>query len=199
MIIRVHIVGLFAAFPLSFLAWLTAADSYSLNNLLPFHLCHFAAIAGAIALLTRHPLACEITWFWGLAGTLQGLITPALPYDFPHPIFFTFFLLHGVVVSTALILPLALGWRPRRPLGRTVLRMFGWVNAYLVFALVINVIADTNFGFANGKPDEPSVLDMLPPWPWYLLILEVFALVAFALLALPFRGQILQKSGPARA
>lgn len=187
MIIKGHIAALLLAFPLSAIAWSNFSPAFSLDNLIPLHLCNIAAIAGALALYRRHPLACEITWFWGLAGTMQGLITPALPYDFPHPVFFSFFLLHGIVVSTALLLACGLRWRPRLPLRTTVVRMFIAVNIYLVIALIANALFQTNFGFASGKPDQASILDIMPDWPWYLFILEGIALVAFALLALPFR------------
>ena len=33
----------------------------------------------------------------------------------------------------------------------------------------------------------PSLLDFLGPWPWYLLSLELIALVSFFLLDLPWR------------
>jgi uncharacterized membrane protein YwaF len=46
---------------------------------------------------------------------------------------------------------------------------------------------DSNYMFISYKPtDFSSVLDLLAPWPWYILELEVIGIAFFALLYLPF-------------
>ena len=71
------------------------------DNILPLHLCDVAAICGAGALWFRHQRLTELVWFWGLAGTMNGLITPALSESFPSPRFVSFFALHSGVVIAA--------------------------------------------------------------------------------------------------
>ena len=96
----------------AFVGWsmnlLTAANG------LPCHLCDLAAFIGGYALLTRNRAACELLYFWGLAATLQGLLTPALIYDWPHPRYYVFFGLHGGVVVAALYVVFALGLTPQK-------------------------------------------------------------------------------------
>lgn len=159
----------------------------SLDNILPFHLCDIAAFLAGIALITRHALACELTYCWGLAGTLQALITPNLSAAFPEPLFFSFFIHHGVIVITALFLPLALNWRPR---AGTWPRVLLWNQAYFIFALLVNFLTGTNFGFLLEKPHEASALDHLGPWPLYLLWLQLIAALLMGLLLLPFSRSI---------
>lgn len=165
----------------------TLPYTVSLDNILPFHLCDLAAFLAGFALITRHALACELTYCWGLAGTLQGLITPNLSAAFPEPLFFSFFLHHGVIVITAIFLPLALGWRPR---PGTWPRVLIWNQAYFIFAISVNIIADTNFGFLLEKPREASALDHLGPWPFYLIWLQLIAAVLMGFLLLPFSRSI---------
>jgi len=74
--------------PVSSLARYLTGELNCRQHALPFHLCDVAAFAGAVALLKRDPLAAELVYFFGLAGTLNGLITPALLQDFPHLTFF---------------------------------------------------------------------------------------------------------------
>lgn len=40
--------------------------------------------------------------------------------------------------------------------------------------------------FISHKPDDPSLLDLIGPWPWYILSLEGVALVMCVILYLPF-------------
>lgn len=175
-----------AAYPIIQTAWLPYRDA-AIENLIPFQLCDVAAIVAGFALLTRRKLLCELTYFWGLAATIQGLLTPAIRLGFPAWPFVTFFLQHFAVVAAALYLPLVDGWRPDRPWWRSPLRAFGWANVYLAFAMIVNALTGSNFGFAARKPENPSLLDHLGPWPWYLLGMEALALLFFCLLALPFR------------
>lgn len=174
----------FAAYPFNMAAWASTGASVSLDSVLPLHLCDIASFLCGFALITRRYLLCELSYFWGLAGTIQGLITPNLPYDFPHPVFLSFFLQHGVVVITALLLPLGLGWRPR---PGAWIRAFAWLLLYAVAASLVNLALETNFGFLMRKPSEPSLLDFMPEWPGYILFMTLTGGVMFYLLNLPFR------------
>ncbi len=174
-----------SAYPLNLAAWLSLGKPIPLDNLLPFHLCDIAAITAGFALLTRRPLLCALTYFWGLAATVQALLTPAISVGFPAWAFITFFVQHFAIVAAALYLPLIEGWRPKQPLWKGPLEVYGWSVAYLVFALAVNSALLTNFGFASRPPDNPSLIDHLGPWPWYLFSMQAIAVILYLLLALP--------------
>ena len=175
-----------AVFPLSVAAWHSLDMEKSVDNWLPFHLCDIAAVTAAVALLTKRPLFCALTYFWGLAATIQGLITPAITVGFPAWPFVMFFVHHFSVVTAALYLPLAAEWRPKRPVWRSPLEVLGWSLVYLAFAMTVNRLVGSNFAFASRPPDNPSLIDHLGPWPWYLLSMLGIAVGVFLLLALPF-------------
>ncbi len=174
-----------SAYPLNLAAWLSLGKPIPLDNLLPFHLCDIAAITAGFALLTRRPLLCALTYFWGLAATFQALLTPAISLGFPAWAFITFFIQHFAIVAAALYLPIVEGWRPKQPLWKGPLEVYGWSLAYLTFVLCVNRQLLTNFGFASRPPDNPSLIDHLGPWPWYLFSLQGVAVTAFLLLAIP--------------
>ena len=176
----------FAAFPINQIVWLNYGDNVPLDSIVPLHLCDIAAFFCGFALITRKDYFCELSYFWGLAGTLQGLLTPNLAYGFPHPIFMSFFLHHSVIVCTALVLPLGLGWCPTQG---AVKRAFIGILCYAVMAMIANYLMDTNYGFLARKPNEASLLDIMPEWPFYIFILIGLALFMFWLLALPFRNK----------
>jgi hypothetical integral membrane protein (TIGR02206 family) len=174
------------AYPLSLLAWLSISSAKSLDNWIPFHLCDIAAITGGLALLTKKSLLASLTYFWGLAATIQALLTPAITVGFPSWPFVMFFVHHFAIVGTALYLPIVTGWRPKSPFWKSPLEVYGWSLGYLAFAMLVNKLLHTNFGFAAHPPENPSLIDYLGPWPWYLLWMSLIALVLYLLLALPF-------------
>lgn len=155
----------------------------NLQNALPFHLCDVAAFAGAMALLKRSQIAAELVYFFGLAGTLNGLITPALLQDFPHLTFFAFFLGHSGIVIAAVHVVAGMGLTPRPgALGR----MLGCILSYAAIVGAINGVLGTNYGFVCWKAPSPSLMDVLGPWPWYVGSLVLLSLVFFVVLDLPF-------------
>ncbi len=175
-----------ASYPLSQAAWLSLGKPMELDNILPLHLCDIAAITAGFALLTKRPLLCSLTYFWGLAATFQALLTPAITMGFPEWPFIMFFVQHFAIVATALYLPIVEGWRPQQPFWKSPLEVYGWSVIYLIFALGVNSLLKTNFGFASRPPDNPSLIDHLGPWPWYLFAMQAIAVTLFLLLALPF-------------
>ncbi|CAN5309297.1 hypothetical protein BH23VER1_BH23VER1_37040 [soil metagenome] len=181
--------GLVAALVLTYpakLAVMLTAEGSGWDYRLPLHLCDVAAMVAALALLMGSRRLGELAYFWGLAGTVQGLLTPALAMEYPHPEFFRFFLLHSSVVVAACYLPLGKGLIPERG---APWRAFGWLQVYMVAALAANVSFDSNYGFLMRKPASGSLLDHLGDWPWYLLALQGVALGTFWLLYLPWMGR----------
>lgn len=154
------------------------------SSLAPLQLCDVAIPVAVWALLTRHPLACELAYFWGCAGTVLALLTPDLSEGFPHPHFVAYFALHGGVVLAAVLLVAGLGCAPR---PGAAWRAFLWTNAYAAVVAAVNVAFGTNFLYLRAKPTTPTPLDWFGPWPVYLVVGEAVALALFTLLALPFR------------
>jgi hypothetical integral membrane protein (TIGR02206 family) len=164
------------------LIWAALGD-FNLKDHLPLHLCDWATFTCAAALVWRHRLSYELTYFWGLAGTLQAVLTPDLDVGFPHLGFITFQIAHAGLIAAVLFLTLGLGMRPSL---RSIGQAFLWLQVYAGVTAVLNLLLDTNYGYLRHKPARPSLLDYLGPWPVYLISLEVLALALFFLCYLPF-------------
>jgi hypothetical integral membrane protein (TIGR02206 family) len=150
---------------------------------LPLHLCDLVVILAAIALITRAQWSYELTYFWGLAGTAQGLLTPDLGFGFPHPYFLFFFISHGGIVAAALYLT----WGFRlRPQPRSILFAWAGILIYAAVVYTLNVILGTNYGYLNARPETPSLLDKFWDPPAHIAQMAAAALLFFCLLYLPF-------------
>jgi hypothetical integral membrane protein (TIGR02206 family) len=168
--------------------WMYLAASGSarsdLATAFPLQLCDAAIFVAALALLTRQPLLVEVTYFWGLAGTLQALITPDLPQHFPSFPFFQYYIAHGGVVTAALFLVVGLRQWPRR---NAVLRVAVVTIVYVSLVGAIDTVTGANYMFLRSKPLSGSVLDLMGPWPWYVLWAALLGMALLLILDAPFR------------
>ena len=150
---------------------------------LPLHFCSLMALVCFIALWFRTPWACAVAYFGVLTASVQGLITPMLHDGFPSAAFFAFFVGHGLLLISALYLPAVLQWRAR---PWDDMRALGLCDAYLVLIIPVNIWLDTNYGFTRYAP-AGTVLEYFGSAPWYLLTLQIPALVLLRLLYLTVR------------
>jgi hypothetical integral membrane protein (TIGR02206 family) len=151
---------------------------------LPLQLCDVAILIAAAALWTRNQLLAEVSYFWGVAGTIQALVTPDLPQRFPTFPYFQYYVAHGGVVVAALVLVVGLGLNPRR---FAVVKVAGLTIAYAALVGVVDAVTGANYMYLRAKPPGPTLLDVLGPWPVYILSAAVIGLVLFAILDAPFR------------
>ena len=137
----------------------------SAQTLLPMHLCDWACIAVIVTMLVPNQRSYELAYFWALAGTLQGLLTPDLAVGLPDLRAVVFFGFHGGVIAG--VIYLTFGSR-LRPYASSIPRVIAATLIYAVSAGFVDWAFDVNFGYLRAKPAQASVLDFLSPWPWYI-------------------------------
>ena len=189
--IRFTLAALLIALLIVFLAQAASDGTLHWREWVPLQLCDLAVFLAAYALVSLSPLAYELVYFWGLAGSVVAMLTPDLLEGFPSWEFVFFFALHGAVVVAAVVLTFGFGLRPR---PRAVLRILGLTNLYALFVGLVNLVTDSNFMYLCAKPRTPSLLDWFGPWPFYILGGELVAFVFFWVLDLPFRLRYSQVS-----
>lgn len=155
----------------------------ALETAAPMHLCDWAAIAAVITLIYPNQRTYELCYFWALAGTLQALATPDLSHGFPDARFVSFFISHSGVIAAALYMTFCAGMRP---VPMSIPRTLLWSIVYLAAALAVNATLGTNFGYLSMKPEHPSILDYMAPWPFYIAQLAVLAVALTLLCYAPF-------------
>ena len=155
-----------------------------LADSLPLQLCDAAIFVAAAALWTRNPLLVEVTYLWGLAGTIQALLTPDLPQHFPSYPYFQYYIAHGGVVAAALILVVGLRIHPR---PWAVLKVAGITLAYVAFVGLVDALTGADYMYLRAKPPSATLLDAFGPWPWYIGSAAVVGVALFAVLDFPFR------------
>lgn len=150
---------------------------------LPLHLCGMTVTLGAFMLWTRSYRLYEVLYYWGTGGALVALMTPDVLQAFPHPVFFLFFLSHGLGFMAIMFATLVMGFRPR---PRSLLIVMPVTAAYALLMYPVNLLLGSNYLFLLAKPAQPSPLDWFGPWPSYLPGLVGMVACALFLLYVPF-------------
>lgn len=157
-------------------------DGFQAGTDLPLFLCDVAFLLCVACFFRPHPLPLTLVAYWGLAGTLQAMITPDLPYAFPSKEYFLFFVGHGVIVIAVFFLvgktrsANLLGWRGIRT-------AFLGLLVYTAVVGTIDAAGGWNYGYLYAKPGRASILDSLGPWPYYVVGALVLSLPFFLMVA----------------
>lgn len=153
--------------------WKVRNGKWSARQMLPLHVCSTLVWAAPAILLRPTRTGDEIAWYWGVSGAPQALATPDLGcYGFPHFRFWQFFVSHGLVLTVPLWQVLVEGRRPDAAGG---VRAFALLSAHALGAYFVNRALGSNYLFVNGRPADPSLIDVLPPWPRYIPVLAAIA------------------------
>jgi hypothetical integral membrane protein (TIGR02206 family) len=162
---------------------------------LPIQLCDLASFAAIYALWTHRRWATGLVYYWGLTLTTQAMITPDLDSAFPDPVFVLFWVMHIGTVWAAAYLTFGRGVAPD---WRTFRVAVATTAIWAVSVFCFNVVADTNYGFLNAKPASASALDLLGPWPVYVLAEIVIVAAVWALITWPWVRRGSRSAAPHR-
>jgi hypothetical integral membrane protein (TIGR02206 family) len=166
--------------------------SWTLQESLPLHLCDIAIFVTAAALIAAGlarpggglgQRCYELSWVWAIGGTSQAVLTPDLAVTFPHAECVRYFLLHGTIIVSALVLTFGLRMRPQ---PGTPVRVWVATFSLAVVVLLVDWATGANYMYLCGPPKHPSLIDCFGKWPWSLLTLAVAATLLIVLTYAPF-------------
>jgi hypothetical integral membrane protein (TIGR02206 family) len=146
---------------------------------LPFQLTDAVTLVSIATLWRPTPLRCELVYFWALSASLQALLTPNLGAALPDVLFVTYFATHGGAIAAACLLVFGEGRTPR---PGAVWRVYAITAGFAACAALATVATGGNYMFLRRKPAGDSLLDVMGPWPVYILGGAALGLALFAAL-----------------
>ena len=155
---------------------------WNLQQNLPFHLCSISGILCIILMFNFKQRLAECLYYWGLAGGIQSLLTPEFSVGMEGYNFYGYYIAHGGLILVVLYLIVHFDFKPR---AKSWLHIFGYTQILAISATIINYIVGSNYMYLSKKPDVNNPL-LMGEWPYYILVLEVVALIHFWILYLPF-------------
>ena len=148
---------------------------------LPLHLCQYSLIIATVGLITRKRFCFEFAYLIGTTGALQAMITPA-PAGLDNMTYLvTFFTHHAILVLFPIWNIVVDGMVTNR--GK-ILRTMLFVNLMGIPVATVNWLIGSNYMYLCTKPGVDSLF-LVSAWPWYLLGLEVVALLMMAIDSVP--------------
>jgi hypothetical integral membrane protein (TIGR02206 family) len=176
----------------AFIIWLFYIGEASWTTALPLHMCSLFIVLSALMLLFRSYAIYEFSYFLGTGGALYALITPDIGmYNFPHFLPVQTMIAHGGLLLAQIYMTAVEGFRPTL---RSLRKVYAGVLIYSGIVIVINWFLGSNYLFFSYKPDFPTLLDVMGPWPWYILGIQIIGAITCLLLYLPFYANDLPKS-----
>lgn len=183
-IIRWGLAGLLLLNMILYQAWTWQHGLWTIESALPLHLCSLMGVLSITLLICKKQWLYQLVYLVGTGAALMPLVTPDIGlYDFPHFRYFESFIAHGGIITSALFMTFVEGYRPiRKWVGRT------WVigNLYVGALFVINLALGSNYMFLIRKPETPSILDYMGPWPVYIAMVDMVSFLVVLFLYLPF-------------
>lgn len=184
--------------------------SWNIDESLPLHFSDALRFLVPLALITRAPWAIVVTYFWGLTLNMQSVLTPDVNYFVWIPLEFTEY---WIAHASGVLAPIMLIWGLRyRPTWRGYGVAYAATVAWAGIAFTANALTGANYGYLNRAPAGPSILDVMGPWPQYLLVEAVAIAVVWALMTWPWvtldrrlgtpavgSGALLRRRSPARS
>lgn len=183
-IFRITFVVVSVTVELSWHIWKAIIGQWTVQEMLPLHLCSIFVILNAVMMLTRNYPIYELAYFLGIAGALQATLTPdAGRYGLPHFRAWQTLIAHTLIMTAPIYMTVVEGYRPT---WSSIKRVFIYANLYMAAVTVLNALIGSNYMFTLRKPATASLMDVLGPWPLYLISLEVIGLIMCLILYLPF-------------
>lgn len=150
--------------------------SFDITKDLPLHLCNMLPFAMIWVMWQKNRKWWAFFFFWIVGGSSHSLVTTSLTESFPHHENIRYWVLHSILVMSAFYGSIVYGFRLEK---KDIYRSWFGMNILAAVLFPINVMLGSNYVYLNGKPPGETFYDLLGPWPYYLITLEVIIPLLF--------------------
>jgi len=168
-----------------FHGWKATPPDLNPIETLPLQMCHWTSLAAGLYLATGWHGWRPLLYFWGLGLCTQALLTPVLKEGPGDPVFWHFWASHGLIVVAATYALVAERYRPS---WRDFRLACVATLVYGLAVLPVDLYLGANYGFlGRSRPDQPTIVDLLGPWPGRLAVIVLIVGAVMAVLAWPWQ------------
>jgi hypothetical integral membrane protein (TIGR02206 family) len=182
--LRIGLAVVLLLFEISWQAWNIYIGKWTIQDHLPLHMCSLFLFINAAMMISRNQVLYDLSYCLGIGSGLMAFLTPDPgPYGLWHFVPVQTIFGHGLLVSLTIYMTIVEGFRPT---WKSIPRAFIFGLAALLFSYFVNLVLGSNYIFTSGKPGSASLLDLLGPYPWYLLSMVGVGLMVMILMVSPW-------------
>lgn len=143
---------------------------FDVQNDIPLHLCNFLPFVLIWVYAARSRKVWGTIFFWVILGVSQANLTPSVEFSLFHYDAIRYWMVHMGLVLLALYPAVIWKWDLKRS---DLLRTVAWLNLAAGLIFGINLLLGSNYMYVMAKPPGTTFYSLLPPWPAYILVLEI--------------------------
>lgn len=167
-------------------AWYLMPSHFQWHESLPLQLCDLAAVVAGLAMVTGWRHWRTLLYFWGIGLSTQAFLTPTVQYGVLHIKFWMFWVGHTMIVGSAVYDVVVAGYRPRlKDLAVAVGVTYVLCMTIFYLNVLMTELLQTPINYwyiGPGKPNNPTLMDQLGPWPQRVGVVIAIVLADFVLL-----------------
>ena len=162
---------------LSFNSYLILTNSFSLKTHLPLHLCYITQLGIFLSIIFKS----NTFYPWLLLNSLGGGITGLLNSDLDSGALFIEFLYFYMSHFNILLFAIYL-WKQNYVIKKTdFFKSIFFNSIFFIFVIFLNFFLDSNYWFTKDKPNGINLTNILPEWPYYLIILIFIGIISYCI------------------
>ena len=154
---------------------------------LPITVCGWALIFSSVLVLTKNKTLFDITYFWVFAGSIFGLLTPAvITYCGPTRFrYYQYWVEHTMGFIALFYMIFVHGMRPNI---KSIIKSYGALTILAIIAMFANnLLPGANYLFLARSEDGASILDILPSnYTLKIIIMGIAVAILFFVMYLPW-------------
>ncbi|MBM7578779.1 YwaF family protein [Jeotgalibacillus terrae] len=168
--------GVFIISELSYQIWAHSVGVWRASNFLPLQLCSFSTFFGLFLLFKPNRPIFYFYFYIAIFPPIFALLTPDLAYAFPHYFYWKFFIQHMAIPLSAIFLLRRDGYTLPKS---SIIYALALLNLCTLGIWGANTLTGGNYFFLNGPPASDTALSIFGEGVFYILGLELAALVVF--------------------
>lgn len=155
---------------------------WNVKHFLPLHFCGISGLLASIAMFRFSNKIATVLFYWGTIGGFYAIVTPEFDFGTHGYFFYGYIIEHASIILVPLYAVIHLGFEPPK---NSWLRIFFFSQIAAVLVGLVNWQLDSNYMYLSSPPIAQNPF-ILGKWPWYLIIIEIIALVHFFFLCSSF-------------
>tara|TARA_S200000501_G_scaffold11689_1_gene10405 strand:- start:131 stop:826 length:696 start_codon:yes stop_codon:yes gene_type:complete len=152
---------------------------------LPLHLCDFSTASIILYFFTQRKEFFLFAFFAGFSGAGMAILTPDVPYSFPHIDYVRHMIGHSMIllgVTYAMVID------HLRPQFKDVHRVLAVMTLFMLSMYPINYLlgAPANYWYVIEKPPGLNITDYMRDAPYHMIDIFIIAVIVCYLIYTPY-------------